>query len=73
MSKISELADAFFDEIRNPQLSQLAEEIEVKCREYGLRDIEFDSVMEMVKESLYSFTEFLEDDDEDSEFDDLED
>ena len=71
MSKISELADAWFDEIRNPQLCELAEEIEVKCREWGLRDIEFDSVMGMVKDSLYSFTEFLEDDEDESDLEDF--
>lgn len=67
MSKISELADAFFDEIRNPQLAELAEEIEVKCREYGLRDIEFNSVIDMVRESLYSLTEFIDDEEDDLE------
>ena len=64
MSKISEFADTFYDQIRNPQISELVGKLEAECRDYGLRDIEFDVVVDMLRESLFTFTEFIDDDDD---------
>ena len=69
---IAEFADTFWDEIRNPQLQKCAEAIEEKCREYGLRDVEFRIVIDFVESSLFTYVDLIDSDDSE-DLDDLED
>ena len=66
-STIAQAHDLYMDEVRNPQLAECAEKIEKICRHYAIYDNEFDNLIEMVKDSLFTFTEFISDDDEDEE------
>ena len=64
---IAQRNDLYWEEIRNPELAQCAEEIEDVCRKYGIRDIEFKSIMQEVEQSLYTFIDFMSDDDPEDE------
>ena len=66
---IAERHSDYYDNIRNPQLAACAEEVEGILRFYGIMDIEFDRVMEMTREALFSLSGMLEPDDSDDDED----
>ena len=72
MSKISDRHEQYIENIRNPELEQLANEIEELMRYYGVVSTEFQGVVDMVKYGLYHvpyLDELDEDDEDDSELD----
>ena len=67
MTRESDIADAFWDEIRNPQIAELATKIEELCRDYGIRDMEFSALIDIVKDSLFTMRDLLDEDDSDDD------
>ena len=56
MSKISNRHEEYQYNIRNPELAQCSSEIAELCRHYGVMDNEFEALIALVREELYSMS-----------------
>ena len=65
---IAQQHEDYYLNIRNPQLARCSEEVAELLRYYGVLDIEFDALMEMIRSSMFNYVleeEFPDDDDDD--------
>ena len=62
---IAQKHEDYYLNIRNPQLAACSEEVAELLRYYGILDIEFDTVMEMIRSSMFDL--ILEDFDDEEE------
>ena len=63
---IAERHHQYYEDIRNPQLALCSDEVADLLRYYGIMDIEFDSVVEMARASMFNeYAEHPNEDDDD--------